>query len=249
MLILLLIGCAVGLSAGMFGIGGALIATPMLKVFAGLSAFYALASPLPASLPTALSGSIAYSRSGLVRFRVVSRILLIALPANILASYYTKFIPSQYLMIATGVVMVYVSISFLLRAIFMKEVAPQEAVQPSLLISLIVGGVAGTLSGMLAIGGGIILVPAFLRFLHMPLKQALATSLICVVALAIPGTIVHAQLGHIDWQVALILTISSVPCSFIGARLALRLRNQTLERIYGVFMLALTIQFFWNLLQ
>ena len=67
----------------------------------------------------------------------------------------------------------------------------------------IIGIAAGGLSGLLGVGGGILMVPAFSAWLRLPLKETIATSLACVGIFAIPGTITHALLGHIDWAYAI----------------------------------------------
>ena len=59
------------------------------------------------------------------------------------------------------------------------------------------------LSGLLGVGGGILMVPAFQGWLRMGLKETIATSLACVGLLAIPGTITHTLKHHIDWTFAL----------------------------------------------
>lgn len=239
----ILIGIGIGLSSGLFGIGGALVATPMLKLFAGLPALLALASPLPAAIPSAVSGSVAYYRNNLINFRVAGYTLLTALPVNVAASYLSDFVKPEWLMIATAIVMVYVALTFLIRGWLLRE-EQERPVKESRIIPLLIGAMTGVFSGLLAVGGGIVMVPAFVRWLHLRLKSALATSLVCVAALSLPGTIVHGFLGHIDWHVALVLALTSVPFSYLGAKLAVKLRNQTLERIYGVFMLVFAI-YFW----
>ena len=80
----------------------------------------------------------------------------------------------------------------------------------------VVGAVAGFVSGLLGVGGGIVMVPAFTAVLGMPLKRALGTSLVVIVVLAIPGTIVHWALGHIDWAIFAAL------CGRRGPRRAVR---------------------------
>ena len=66
-----------------------------------------------------------------------------------------------------------------------------------------IGLAAGLLSGLLGVGGGILMVPAFVGWVRLPIKEAVGCSLACVGILAIPGTITHALLGHIDWTFAL----------------------------------------------
>ena len=84
-----------------------------------------------------------------------------------------------------------------------------------------IGLVAGFVSGLLGIGGGLVMVPMLAGWLGMPLKRALGTSLLAIVALVIPGTITHAVLGHIDWAVVLVVTVGAVPGARLGAQIAL----------------------------
>lgn len=238
------IGGAIGFSAGLFGIGGALIATPLLKIFLGLSPMLALATPLPSALPSAISGTIAYYREKLIQFDVVKWVLLGAVPANIVGTWLTKLIAGEAMMLYTGGFMLLVGATFFVRGWLLAESQREENFTP---ISLVLTGVfAGFLSGFLAIGGGLVMVPAFVRVNGMKFKQATATSLFCVAILAIPATIGHWMLGHIDWFIALALMITSTPMSFLGARLAIKLRNRTLERIYGTAMIVFAIYFLYR---
>ena len=65
--------------------------------------------------------------------------------------------------------------------------------------------------------------------------------------LAVPGTIVHARLGHISWAVAALVAIGAVPFSYLGARVAIRMRASQLERIYGLALTALGAFFLYRL--
>lgn len=228
----------------MFGIGGALLATPLLKVGLGLPALLSLATPLPAAIPAAISGTIGYARARLVRYDVAWRTLIFAMPMNIGGAYLTKAIPGSVLMVATGIVLIYSAWTFLRLGLKKSDETPEDVrEEPPGLLLYASGALAGFMSGFLAIGGGIVMVPAFVKVLRLPVKQAVATSLLCVAALAIPGVIVHTTLGHIDWNVALILCASVIPMSYLGARLATSLKNTTLERIYGTVMLVFAIYF------
>ena len=61
--------------------------------------------------------------------------------------------------------------------------------------------------------------------------------------LAVPGTIVHAALGHIDWSLVLVFGATSIPFSYLGARLAIRTNPDRLERIYGTAIATLGLVF------
>ena len=77
----------------------------------------------------------------------------------------------------------------------------------------------------------------------MPLKRALGTSLLAIVALVIPGTITHAVLGNIDWVLVLVVTIGAIPGARLGARLALGARERTLRIAVGAFLLVIAIAY------
>ncbi len=93
----------------------------------------------------------------------------------------------------------------------------------------IIGLAAGGLSGLLGVGGGILMVPAFSTWLRMPLKETVATSLACVGVFAIPGTITHALLGHIDWAFAIPLCIGVIPGARIGANFTIAASDRVLR--------------------
>jgi len=94
---------------------------------------------------------------------------------------------------------------------------------------VVIGAMAGGLSGFLGVGGGILLVPAFTNWVGLPLKRAIATSLVCVGLVCIPGTITHQILGDIDWLFALPLMVTAIPGARVGAQLAIRASDRALR--------------------
>jgi uncharacterized membrane protein YfcA len=106
--------------------------------------------------------------------------------------------------------------------------------RPTVLAAIGVG--AGLLSGLLGVGGGIVMVPAFTEVAGISLKSAIATSLACVGLLALPGTITHAFLGDIDWRFAFWLAIGVVPGARLGAALAIRAGSTRLRLAVAVFL-------------
>ena len=106
-----------------------------------------------------------------------------------------------------------------------------------------IGLVAGFVSGLLGIGGGLIMVPLLVGWLGMPLKRALGTSLLTIVALVIPGTIVHAALGHIDWAIFAVVTLGAVPGARLGAHIALGTKERTLRLLVGSFLLVVALAY------
>jgi uncharacterized membrane protein YfcA len=233
-LITLLIGAIVGFLSGLLGKGGSAITTPALQIFAGISPFSALASPLPAALPTTISASIAYYKQKLIHRKVVVLTILLGIPATFAGSFFSDWLGGQTLMVLTALFVLSLGLSF-----FVVHAPSSVVMEGGDIPTWKIAGIAlsvGTLSGLLANSGGVLFGPLFIRLLKMPTKQALACSLLVSAGLAIPGTIAHWYLGHIEWHIVLLLSLSSIPFSYLGARLALSLRNQTLERIFGIML-------------
>ena len=105
----------------------------------------------------------------------------------------------------------------------------------------LVGTGAGVLSGLLGVGGGIVMVPGFSQLLRLDMKETIATSLVCVGLLAVPSTITHAFLGDIDWRMALLLTVGVLPGARVGARIAIRAQDDRLQVAVALFLTAVAV--------
>ena len=234
LIVIAIIGAVVGFLSGLLGKGGSAITTPMLQIFAGVNPFAALASPLPASFTTTASASLAYKKEHLINRRVATISILLGIPATLIGSYCSEWVGGNILMILTAIFVLCLGVSFF---VFSTDKEMTEArVIPRGKIA-IVACFVGFLSGLLANSGGVLFGPLFIRYLKMPTKRALATSLIVSAGLAIPGTIAHWYLGHIDWIIVAILSISAIPFSYLGAKVAIHLRSDLLEKIFGVMLI------------
>jgi uncharacterized membrane protein YfcA len=109
------------------------------------------------------------------------------------------------------------------------------------LVLVAIGLVAGLFSGLLGIGGGLLMVPAFATFLRLPLKETLGTSLACVGIIAIPGVVTHALLGHIDWGFAIPLSIAVIPGARIGAGLTIQASDRALRLMVASVLGAIAV--------
>ena len=246
------IGILIGFLGGLFGKGGSSIATPLLSLI-GLPGFIAVASPLPATIPGTLIASAEYWQSRLLDWEIVWWSIGVGVPATVLGSLLTKFTGARVLLILTGCLVLGFGLSFLFfpREKSASTTLPLDTVNVRppfwrIRLLLIALGV-GVISGLLANAGGFLLAPAYARFLRRPIKVSFACSLAVSAALAVPGTIVHAYLGHISWSVAGLIALGSVPFSYLGAKVAIRTKSSHLERLYGIVLTALGVFFFFHL--
>ncbi len=114
----------------------------------------------------------------------------------------------------------------------------------SLVLTLIVIGLlAGFLSGLIGVGGGIIMVPLFVLFLGFTQHQAqglsLAVLLPPVTFLAVYN---YYQAGAIDWRYALIVSSIFIVGGFIGSKVALSIDQQTLKKVFGGILMLISLK-------
>ncbi len=237
-----LIGVGIGFLGGLLGKGGSAIATPLLHAI-GIPAIVAVAAPLPATIPSTMVASYAYSRERLVDWRVVRWTACFGVPATVLGAILTRWISGGVLVRVTDVVLVGLGI-WILAGLQERVVGTPVAEARGLVLAAVAVGV-GLVSGLLANSGGFLLAPLFVILLRLPIKSALASSLAVASLLAVPGTIVHAALGHIDWTLVVVFGSTSVPLSFLGAQVALRTNPHRLEKFYGIALVVLGIVFFF----
>jgi uncharacterized membrane protein YfcA len=88
------------------------------------------------------------------------------------------------------------------------------------------------------------MVPAFVQFARMDVKQAIATSLVCVGSFAVPGTITHIAVGHVDWRVAGALIAGVIPGARLGAVLAIKANDRRLRVVVGSFLGVTAVLYF-----
>src|SRR5262249_18827437 len=183
--------------------------------------------PLPVIFPTSITGAYTYAKAGQVDRRAALWMAPTGLVGSVLGALATQWIDPTLLLLATAGLLGWQSIG-IIRA---RETPSDERDTPGRVVPRstcgVIGFGAGAVSGLLGIGGGLVMVPLLAGWCGMPLKRALGTSLLTIWALVIPGTIVHAWLGNIDWWVALFLTIGAVPGARVGATLALGTGERT----------------------
>lgn len=239
----LIAGVATGLMSGTFGVGGAVISTPAIRAL-GCSAALAVGTTLPSILPGAVTGSWRYRHGELIRWRVIAFTAPSGIVAAVVGAWVSPRVPGNghLLMVLTALLLMWSAIN-MIRSVAPKDLAGEVATikKSQNTLAVLTGIAAGGLSGLLGLGGGIIMVPLFRKWLRLPIKNAVATSLICVGCFAVPGTITHAIENGIDWRFALWLTAGVVVGAPFGSKMALKMSDKKLQRVFGLFLAAISV--------
>ncbi len=113
----------------------------------------------------------------------------------------------------------------------------------TILILLCIGLMAGILSGMVGIGGGVVIVPALMYFAHVSQHQAQGTSLaVLLLPVGILAVYNYYSKGLVDVKSALIIACTFVIGGFIGSKIAIAIDQNLLKKVFGVFMLLISLK-------
>ncbi|MFZ4584364.1 MAG: sulfite exporter TauE/SafE family protein [Acidimicrobiia bacterium] len=247
-----LAGVGAGILSAMFGVGGAVVTTPAIRVL-GATPLEAVGSTIPSIIPSAAVGAWRYQREGLVRWDVVWRTIPVGVVVAVLGGPLSHAIPGRghIQMIATAALMAFTAYRMAVgarrpavTAVALEAVQPEAAPVLEAPVELVepagdartswtlygsIGAVAGALSGILGVGGGVILVPAFTELGRLPFKVATATSLVCVGMFGAVSMVSHTFAGDINWWYALALTVGVIPGARLGTTIALRVTSYSLQ--------------------
>ncbi len=251
---LIVVGLIAGVFSGLFGIGGGLVIVPALVAMLGFDLKQAVGTSLAALLlPVGIFAVIAYYRAGKLRVQTASLIAVGLIFGALVGANIALNLPTVTLQQLYGVFLLYMSWRFIeprkLWGQYRGLVAPpvEEDVQeinapPWVLI--VIGLVAGVLSGMFGIGGGVVIVPALVAFLRFDQKRAVGTSLaVLLLPVSLGAVISYYNDGKLDPGVATFVAVGLLFGAFGGARLALNLPTATVKRMYGVFLLFVGLRF------
>jgi uncharacterized membrane protein YfcA len=215
------VGLAAGILSGAFGVGGGVVTTPAIRLLLGEPALIAVGTPLLVIIPTAIVGAVSYARRGLANVRAGVIIGLWGAAASVLGAWLSHLVGGSIVMIATAALILYLAFDMLTHGGTQARDRLEEPGDERRRGAgkAVLGIVTGLYSGFLGLGGGFILVPMLVRFGGYPIKRAIGTSLTTIAILAVPGSITHWRLGHVDVELALLLMIGVIPGVLIGARL------------------------------
>ena len=118
----------------------------------------------------------------------------------------------------------------------------------TIVLAIAIGAVAGVLAGLFGVGGGILFVPALLM-LGLDQHQAEATSLLAIVPVVLVGSWRQSRYGNIRWAVVWRLGLGSLCGVVVGGLLAERLAPGSLQRLFGVLMIAIALELGWRALR
>jgi uncharacterized membrane protein YfcA len=245
----------VGIISSALGVGGGFITTPSLIIL-GIGEAFAIGTALFMIIFTALSSTIAYSRQkGLTEYRTGLLIATTTIIGSISGSITSSILAvedPQLFRIVFAVCLFPIAIKMIF---YPKERRKMNAITEEIehdkimflgfekreLLSTLFGLVAGFSSGLLGIGGGVVMVPILVTVGKMPMHKAVATSMFIMIFTSIAGAGVKLTNGQVHPDLAFFLIIGIIIGAQVGARLVKRVNTIALQKIFGIMMIVALI--------
>lgn len=106
------------------------------------------------------------------------------------------------------------------------------------IVLIIIGLMAGILSGFIGVGGGIVMIPLLILFLGLTQFQAQGTALVAMLPpIGILAALNYFKSGYVKWEYAVIIALTFVIGGYFGSKLSLSLNPLTVKRVFGIVML------------
>lgn len=223
------LACLVGLSLGLLGSGGSVLAVPILKYSAGLTAKQAVATSLATVGAVSFVGALLAWREGRVVWREAMLFSVVATLGTFGGVQIARLLSSQAQMGLFILVMAYAVLRMLkTKTAESKSKEAESAYLSSIFRALTVG----VLTGVVGVGGGFLIVPALVALFHLPMKKATGTSLVIIAINSVVGTVSYSQTVSLDWS----FTASFVVWALVGLVTGMQFSHRINEaKLKGIF--------------
>jgi uncharacterized membrane protein YfcA len=265
-LLLFSAGAATGLVGSLLGLGGGVFLVPLLTLVLGVPIRVAIAASLMCVIATASASATVNLRRGFVNMRLGLVLEVATSLGGLLGGLAAALLTQRQLFAAFGATLAVMGVVVALRSGRRNVIADLD-IDPGRLggrlregetlyvyrlkrlpVGMAASLVAGAISGLLGIGGGIINVPVLTTFCGVPIRVAAATSAFMIGVTAAASAMIYFSRGDVLLPLTAAVCLGALPASLLGVRLADRVHARSLKVIMAVVLLLVGAQMAWKAL-
>ncbi len=239
LLLYLLCGLCAGILAGYLGLGGGIVMVPFLTIAAGLDFKTAVPVSVTAIVVNSVAASNEYLKKNMVDFELVIILSIFMVMGTITGSNLSQVIPTEVVRIMFTVILIYTALSLLKNKKNEQKLTFSDNRTKMFFICFVLAFFTGILSGLLGIGGGVILVPAIYLVIGLPLTTARGTSSLMIGFSAAAASIVYFLNDQIDFSIAVPVIAGIILGGKLGAFLGTIAKPVVVKVIFVLLMLYL----------
>ena len=261
----LLFGIIVGFSLGLTGSGGSIFAVPLLVYCLAVPVHQAVVISLAAVGCTALAGALLHWRSGAAELHTGLIFGLAGILGAPWGAWLSGRLPAGFILGGCAILMLLIAYRLWRRA--SQNPAETQVVRASMiepndagpacrrnpegglhltsrcaLVLALSGVVTGVLSGLFGVGGGFLIVPALLLIAALPIRRAVATSLLVIAIISAAGVVSHLLAGQsLDKAITAWFVLGGLAGMGLGILLSRRLAGPLLQKLFAGMMVAVAV--------
>jgi uncharacterized protein len=244
---LFLVGLGAGTVGSIIGIGGGIIITPALTLM-GFAPAQIASTSLIAVTSTSASSTIAYSRQRKIDYRTGLKMVIFSIPGSIIGAFISTDISLEFFKLSFAILLMLTGTYILFKNSILKNSDKKPKTSISLLICYTGTFIAGIISSLFGVGGGIIFVPIMVLIFQMTMAKAAPTSQLILFITSLVGTFTYILLSKPDYLNALFLAGGAFIGGQIGATLSNYLKEKVLQKLLSIFLIAVAIKLILDLI-
>lgn len=230
----LLTGLIAGFICGLFGMGGGSLMVPAIVYVFDLPMKKAVGTSLFVIIFSALSALINYIRHN----KVNTRIAFFIVPAGISGAQAGAFLTGRLSDVSVKYIFVVVIAGLGVRMFFQEENdGTWEEEDFNKIKAIIIGLLAGFVSGLCGVGGAVLIIPLLYIFLKIPIHTCIGTAVIAILFNAVSGATGYMVRGLVDFHIGVTLAIGSTVAAPLGARISIKTQKEKLRKIFAVVLI------------
>jgi uncharacterized membrane protein YfcA len=224
------LGAAVGFAGGLFAIGGALIAIPLLTAGFGFTQHDSQGTAMVMALASASMTLVIYVRRKLLSIRDGLIMIACSTALGLASSQAVRYVNDGVLQRGFGIFLIVLAV-----LVWFGHLGEGDRSAPlSPRVQVGIGSLAGALSGLFVVGGALVSVPLLERAAGYSQQRAQAMVLLMLVPASAIGLVVYSSAGYVRWGDALALAVGAVALAPLGAQTALAMKPRLLRRGFAL---------------
>ncbi|MFZ1790331.1 MAG: sulfite exporter TauE/SafE family protein [Saprospiraceae bacterium] len=244
----------IGLILGLIGGGGSILTVPVMVYIMGIAPVLATAYSLFVVGATSAVGALQNSKKGLLEWKTgivfaipalisvysTRKWIMPAIPDHIMTIGSFEISKSIAIMLLFAIIMIIASIT-MIRSNCLNCDDEEAVITYNYPMILLEGTFVGLLTGLIGAGGGFLIIPALVVFAHLPMKKAIATSLLIIAIKSLIGFVGDIENLEMDWTFLMSFTFLSIIGIFAGMYLSKYVKGTVLKKAFGWFVLIMGI--------
>lgn len=251
-------GFLIGVVAAMTGIGGGAFIVSLLVLAYAFAPANAVGTSLTAIIFTAVAATLNYWMQKRIYYRTGLVLAITTVPGASLGAYLTTILPQKWLGIILGLMLIPIALHMITNLGSIRKKSPdaqEKTSQPKarsdsqlvrsrkiILIGAALCFLGGLASGLLGIGGGVLVVPIMTFAIGMPIHFATGTSMFTMIFTSISGVAQHYLADHIRFEYAFLLALGTVLGAQVGAYASRRVSSRNLRKVFGAMLIVVSVQ-------